>query len=245
MKESGRLLRSVSVALFAVAAVSILYYTRIFLFSGTVGARTLLRTLFWCAVLIGTPLFVAMLLYAGASGDADKNRRMVYLTLIVLFIFYLLALAGMLFISRIRFGTFAQDRAAYMENIEAMVNLTPLRTVRRYLGTLRRGVIYATSLANLAGNVLLFMPMAFFLPCLFPGMRSFWRFPLFMLALLVAVEALQLLLGCGTCDVDDVLLNLTGTLLMFCIVMLPPVRRLLARLYLFREAPQTVPPAES
>ena len=230
MSDGKRLVRAISVALFAVAAVSILYYGKIILFSGMYG----IRALFWCVIVIGMPLVFAMVLYAGASGDEKKNARMVKATLIILFLFYLVALAGTLFFSRIHPSTFRQDRAAYMARLDDMINLEPGRTIRRYIGTLRRGVITGVSLSNLAGNVLLFMPMAFFLPCLFPRMRSFWRFPLYMLILLLAVESMQLLLGCGACDVDDVILNLFGTLLMFAIVMLPPVKRLLIRLHLFQ-----------
>ena len=235
MKMHGSFLRALSVALFAVAAVFLIYYAEIILFSGTLGIQALLRSLFWCVIVIGMPLGFAMALYAGASGDAAKNRLMVQTTLIVLFGFYLLALAGTLFVSRIHPETFRADRAAYMARIEDMVNVVPLRTVRRYLDTLKRGVIPLISFANLVGNVLLFMPMGFFLPCLFPKMRSFWRFPLLMLAMLVAVELLQFFLCCGTCDVDDVLLNFTGTLITFLFVMLPPIQTLLTHLHLFRQ----------
>ncbi|MDP3448700.1 MAG: VanZ family protein, partial [Eubacteriales bacterium] len=61
----------------------------------------------------------------------------------------------------------------------------------------------------------------------------------------VAVEALQLLLACGSCDIDDVLLNLAGTLIVFGILKLPFVHRLLVRLYLMpedAEAPEQTPP---
>ena len=57
------------------------------------------------------------------------------------------------------------------------------------------------------------------------------------------VEALQLLLACGSCDVDDVLLNLAGTLIVFGILKLPFLQRLLKRLYLLPEPDQQ--PAEA
>jgi glycopeptide antibiotics resistance protein len=90
-------------------------------------------------------------------------------------------------------------------------------------------------LSNLVGNAMLFMPMAVFLPCLFRPMQKLWLFALTMFLLLVAVEALQLLLACGSCDVDDVLLNLAGTLILFGILKIPFLQRLLRRLYLLPE----------
>jgi len=60
------------------------------------------------------------------------------------------------------------------------------------------------------------------------------------------VEAMQLLLCCGSCDVDDVILNLLGALLLYGLCMLPPVRRALERTGLFlplpKKAEETPPP---
>ena len=86
--------------------------------------------------------------------------------------------------------------------------------------------------------------MTVFLPSLFRPMQKFWRFALTMLLLLVAVEAVQLLLACGSCDVDDVLLNLAGTLIVFGILKLPFLQRLLKKLYLLPE-PTAPQPAEA
>ncbi len=95
--------------------------------------------------------------------------------------------------------------------------------MRLYLNAIRYDYIgMEIPLSNLVGNAMLFMPMAVFLPCLFRPMRRLWLFALTMALVLVAVEALQLLLACGSCDVDDVLLNLTGTLIVFGVLKLPP-----------------------
>ena len=53
--------------------------------------------------------------------------------------------------------------------------------------------------------------------------------------LAVGVEALQLVLACGSCDVDDALLNLSGTLIVFGILKPPFLQRLLQKLYLLPE----------
>ncbi|NCB06492.1 MAG: VanZ family protein, partial [Clostridia bacterium] len=68
-------------------------------------------------------------------------------------------------------------------------------------------------------------------------------FALTTVLLLVAIEALQLLLACGSCDVDDILLNLTGTLIVFGILKIPFLHRLLIKLYLLPEkiAPEATP----
>ena len=79
--------------------------------------------------------------------------------------------------------------------------------------------------------------MAVFLPCLFAPMRRLWLFALTMTLVLVAAEAAQLLLACGSCDIDDVLLNLAGSLIVFGILRVPALRRLQQKLYLLPASP--------
>lgn len=122
----------------------------------------------------------------------------------------------------------AEDRAYYTQ---WHINLTPLHTIRTvYLNGYCNGYITAGSLLlNLAGNLFVFAPLAFFIPYLWRGKHPFLRvFSLTLIAVL-SVELCQLALMCGSCDVDDVILNLGGALIAYLLLRLPPVRRLVAR----------------
>ena len=94
----------------------------------------------------------------------------------------------------------------------AACNFYPLRTVRLYARLLRHPAQALRRLAavNLAGNILLFLPLGFFPPALSPGFRRFWKTLLLAAGLVAAVEILQALTGVGRCDVDDLLLNVLG-----------------------------------
>ena len=74
-----------------------------------------------------------------------------------------------------------------------------LRRSCRYARALRRGVIPEIALANLLGNLLLFVPAGVLLPLLFPPLGRLLPFVAVLLPLLVLVEAVQLLLRCGSC----------------------------------------------
>ncbi len=94
------------------------------------------------------------------------------------------------------------------------VNLHPFDTLRRFIWVLRYSSDPAQlrhAVVNLAGNVVMFVPLGFLLPCVLPKLCAFWRHLLWMLALILTVELLQWWTGLGTCDVDDLLLNLVGT----------------------------------
>lgn len=68
-------------------------------------------------------------------------------------------------------------------------------------------------MANLFGNVGLFIPLGVFLPLLFSVLRRFGRFLLLTLLLILALELTQAATGLGTFDVDDLILNLLGVCL--------------------------------
>ena len=182
------------------------------------------------------PLILGTYLYTRAFTDREERRKAVRFSFFALFVFYLLVLFGALIISRVDFQSFAATKAEYWNNIDLMTNFNPLETVRLYINAIKYDYIgMEIPLSNLVGNAMLFMPMAVFLPCLFHPMQKLWLFTATMLLMLVAVEALQLLLACGSCDIDDVLLNLVGTLAVFFILKIPFVHRLLVRLYLVQE----------
>ena len=94
------------------------------------------------------------------------------------------------------------------------VNLQPMDTVRRYIWVLRHSadpVQRGNALANLLGNVGLFVPLGVFLPLLLPDLRKFRRFGLLPVAIILALELIQAATGLGTFDVDDLILNIIGT----------------------------------
>ena len=66
---------------------------------------------------------------------------------------------------------------------------------------------------NLAGNVIMFVPLGVFLPVIWKRLRSFWWFLLTSASLILLVEVLQYVTGLGSCDIDDLILNLPGTML--------------------------------
>ena len=198
-------------------------------------AARLMRLPLWDAALLfedlapGAALMLLMLLLAsallgGTLPRADRPRA-VRVCLWALLAVHALLLVHVLFLSRA--GLRAQSWEEYRSYA---VNLRPFATVLRYVRALRRGVIPESALANLLGNLLLFVPAGVLLPLLFPPLGRFLPFVAVLLPLLVLVEAAQLLLRCGSCDVDDVILNLSGALAAWACLRQPPCKRRLAGL---------------
>jgi len=127
----------------------------------------------------------------------------------ILFVLYLLLMLWLLFGQRA--GAIVWDE--YAQSLKENCNLIPFRTIESYL----RLVASASSLAlrrhafiNLAGNVIMFLPLGFFLPALWSSQRRLPTLLLTVTVVIVCVEILQLVSLLGSADVDDLILNLLG-----------------------------------
>ena len=88
-------------------------------------------------------------------------------------------------------------------------NFVPLKTIFYYLFVNRNAAI---SLRNLLGNIIAFLPLGFLLPVVFSRITKFRVILLSSLALSLTFEVIQLLTGIGDFDVDDILLNMLGSM---------------------------------
>ena len=89
-------------------------------------------------------------------------------------------------------------------------NLIPFRTIRLFWEALHSHTYRTAAVINLFGNVIMFIPLGFLLPRVFWKLESVWKVLLTVVFSIIAVELLQLLTLVGTCDIDDLILNVIG-----------------------------------
>lgn len=101
----------------------------------------------------------------------------------------------------------------YWEQVTQQLNLVPFRTLRLFAGLLDSGVRSHINMAviNLGGNVIMFIPLGFLLPRVFEKVNRFWKILLTTALVITAAEIIQLFTLVGTCDIDDLILNLIGS----------------------------------
>ena len=104
---------------------------------------------------------------------------------------------------------------SYWEQVKSNLNLVPFRTLRLFTELLsdHRPHLVQAAVVNLFGNVLMFVPLGFLLPLTFRKLTGLWKFLLATASLITAVELLQLFTLVGSCDIDDLILNLIGAAL--------------------------------
>ena len=91
-------------------------------------------------------------------------------------------------------------------------NLIPFKVIVEYVKNVHSLNDWFTK--NLAVNIIMFMPCGLLAP-LFLKKHKLWHILIFGIILSVIIEISQALLGVGTVDIDDVILNTCGLLLGF------------------------------
>ena len=140
----------------------------------------------------------------------EDKRSVITVVGKVLFCVYCLMMLWLLFGQRI-----GSASGSYAEQLQSSVNFVPFRTIQWFLTVGEKTsdqYLLQHAFVNLTGNVLLFIPLGIFLPGLWKGLRSFWKLLLCLTGLILSVEMLQLLTLLGSCDIDDLILNLFGAM---------------------------------
>ncbi len=141
---------------------------------------------------------------------AERRRRLLYRCWLILFFYYIFVLVAILFL----------DGFFFVRHGAGAVNFIPFRSIHNYWKVYLRDAGNFIIGANLFGNFILFAPMGFFLPLLFPTLRRWRRFLAVILLFTVGTEAIQYLTHSGSTDIDDVILNVAGAFFVYFLVRL-------------------------
>jgi len=147
-----------------------------------------------------------------------NEKRLMILMHCVVFMIYLMNLSYELFL----------DPSIRVAGSGVHYNLVPFITIKLYMSAYKAGTLsYRTIFMNLAGNMILFMPFGYFIYVLFPRCRNFFRYFIVMFISIALVEIIQVIGYVGTGDIDDLILNLSGTLILYIVMCLPLFKRYL------------------
>lgn len=156
--------------------------------------------------------------YAYDARNVVKNkRRMFYILHSIAFIIYLINLTYQLFLN------------PSLRHVNALshVNIIPLKTIFLYYNAYTRHTLPIKNIIlNMIGNVMLFMPFGYFMYVLFKPMRSFLPYLFFFLLVIIGVEVIQYIWKVGSADIDDIILNMSGILVLYIVLKIPFIKKL-------------------
>ena len=164
-----------------------------------------------------------------------KNNKPMKINLWIFFILYV-----MLFITLTLFDGFYGRRGVtsihwtknlfrnYMQN---STNLIPFKTIIGYMKFTNNTSIRII-ITNIVGNIIACMPFAFFLPLLFKRQNNLKFFTLTMILIVLIIELLQFITLSGSFDIDDLILNVLGAIILYMILKIKRIDKLIKKIFL-------------
>lgn len=147
----------------------------------------------------------------------DGSRKAVKRLTVICFLLYLHMLLSFTLASTYfyRPSSFAfTDPEGFSLYLQTRVNLIPFYTIKEISDV---GGFYTVIVNNL-GNILALMPMGVFLPLIFFRQRRILMFVLTVTLCVILIETTQMLFLMGAWDIDDLMLNVTGAVIMFLVM---------------------------
>ena len=114
-------------------------------------------------------------------------------------------------------------------------NFIPFKTIFEYISNFDSLLSTRIIFFNLIGNFVCLMPLAFFLTLLFPKQKNWKVFLITTTLFVVIIEVLQLFTLSGSCDIDDVILNVLGAFLLYQVLKLPTLQNVIENIFLLRK----------
>lgn len=180
-------------------------------------------------ILIAIFAIVGTMLLASILTKKELKISMMNTILSVILVAYVITLLKVLFFDRTAMSGSHHIYSAEMRTY----NLVPFETIKLFIrswnhGYLGKGVI----LSNILGNILMFFPMVILMWCIFKPLRKHGLVVALNLLIIVAVESLQYVFSVGSCDIDDLILNMIGVIIGYIIVTRKSFQKLCKKLYI-------------
>lgn len=137
------------------------------------------------------------------AGNSHTNNRNIRWVTWLIFISYTLFLCFKLFI----------DGPFRFANGNRSYNLYPFKTISTMISNYN--FVPNVVLINIAGNIAAFIPLGFLAPIIFRRTVKLRQIALTGAVVSLAAELIQIILARGAFDIDDIFLNIVGTIFGF------------------------------
>ena len=185
-------------------------------------------------------LISSIFMYVGAitlSKVLIKHKKLPFkINLIICFLLYILLLSTLtLFDDYFRRGSLNVNWNKNMikNYINTSFNIIPFKTIKMYITNYLNGH-FSTKIFmyNIIGNIVALMPFSFFLPLIFKRQNKLRIFIPTMIIVVLLIEGLQFLTLSGSCDIDDLILNVLGAIILYLILSIKSIKQLIRNIFL-------------
>lgn len=115
---------------------------------------------------------------------------------------------------------------SFVESLKYSINIVPFKTIGGYVGNIGGSAMNTSTIVlNLLGNLVVFLPMGFFIPAIFKKINSLAKCVLTVFALVFFIELVQIIFKIGYFDIDTFILRIAGTMIGFGIWRIKPIQK--------------------
>lgn len=159
---------------------------------------------------------ITMVIEIRKSKNENEKDKLKKFWLKILFCMYCLTLFAILFLENEYrlIDTSYKGNPFTKEHLET-VNIIPFKTIIDFLLNWNIKVF----ILNIGINLLIFMPMGIFIPILFKNnINNLKQFTIIMIIISLTVEIIQFITFRGATDIDDVILNVFGSIISYLFI---------------------------
>ncbi len=175
-------------------------------------------------------LLVVILMYCGLFFfKKTENKifdKLSKFNIIFWFILYLIMILNLTLFDKYFGRNYLINRMDDILNIEKMktafqitANTIPFRTINNFYYAYKNGRMgLEYFLRNIVGNLIAFTPLAFFIPRIISIINKWYKFFIIASLFIIGIEFCQFLMNSGAFDIDDYILNISGTMIIYILI---------------------------
>lgn len=185
--------------------------------------------------------FVCIFLYAAGYILVKKlnySKKILYINLFTYFLIYNVVIFTLTLFDEIYgrngFQFVIWNKNSLTSYLKYSFNIIPLKTIKLFTNGYINGYVSFKNFSNnIIGNFCAFMPYAIFLPLMFKKMNKYYKFLITMIIIVLFIEIVQFLTVSGSCDIDDLILNVLGSSVIYFIVNIKIIKKYIRKIFLF------------
>lgn len=186
-------------------------------------------------------LFAVIFIYIAGYLLVKKlnyTKKILKINLIIYFIIYTVTIIMLTLFDEIfgRNGFVLVDWNKELLNtyVKYSFNIIPFSTIKLFVYGYINGYVNFNNFAiNIFGNLFVLMPYGMFIPLIFNKIDKYYKFVILMILLVIVIEGLQFVTLSGSCDIDDLILNVLGASIMYYICSFDKIKRVIKKMFLF------------
>lgn len=172
-------------------------------------------------------LYIIVIMYLGSlllnKSDQNKAKVLPKINMWIWFALYIVMLLNLTlfdeYFGRTGIAMISNNTSTIRKYLTENFNIVPFATINNYIIALKNHNLTITSfIYNIFGNLLAFSPFAFFLPRLFKSIDKIYKFIILTSIFIISIETLQMFTQSGSFDIDDYILNILGSLIVYFII---------------------------